>query len=82
MFLWLKLQGVQDTHKLIMEKAMEKEVLFVPGNAFSVVPGEPSPHVRAAFSQATPEQMDKVRSVGWLMMYRLRATLIKGNSFL
>ncbi|CAH1267494.1 AADAT [Branchiostoma lanceolatum] len=59
MFLWLKLLGIHDTHKLIMEKAMEKEVLFVPGNAFSVTPGEASPYVRAAFSQATPEQMDK-----------------------
>ncbi len=34
--------------------------MFVPGYAFMPDPNEPSPHVRASFSIATPEQMDKV----------------------
>ncbi|XP_051924901.1 kynurenine/alpha-aminoadipate aminotransferase, mitochondrial [Hippocampus zosterae] len=59
MFLWLELTGVRDTRRLIMEKALEKEVLLVPGAVFSIDSSEPSSHVRAAFSLSTPEQMDE-----------------------
>uniref|UniRef100_A0A8C6PRS9 Kynurenine/alpha-aminoadipate aminotransferase, mitochondrial n=1 Tax=Nothobranchius furzeri TaxID=105023 RepID=A0A8C6PRS9_NOTFU len=50
MFLWMKLKGVADTQQLIMEKALEKEVLLVPGGVFMINSGEPCPYVRAAFS--------------------------------
>lgn len=56
MFLWLKLIGVKDSYKLIMEKAQEKDVLFVPGNAFMST-GNPCPYVRAAFSQCSSENI-------------------------
>ncbi|XP_064636608.1 kynurenine/alpha-aminoadipate aminotransferase, mitochondrial-like isoform X2 [Lineus longissimus] len=59
MFLWVKLKQVNDTNKLIMEKAIEKEVLLTPGNAFMINDQLPSPYLRAAFSLATPEKMDK-----------------------
>uniref|UniRef100_A0A8C6PRZ3 Aminoadipate aminotransferase n=1 Tax=Nothobranchius furzeri TaxID=105023 RepID=A0A8C6PRZ3_NOTFU len=62
MFLWMKLKGVADTQQLIMEKALEKEVLLVPGGVFMINSGEPCPYVRAAFSLSTPEQIDEVKT--------------------
>ncbi|KAM6909105.1 kynurenine/alpha-aminoadipate aminotransferase, mitochondrial isoform 1-T1 [Xenentodon cancila] len=59
MFLWMKLKGVADTQQLIMEKALEKEVLLVPGGVFTINSSEPCPYVRAAFSLSTPEQIDE-----------------------
>ncbi|XP_007563671.1 kynurenine/alpha-aminoadipate aminotransferase, mitochondrial [Poecilia latipinna] len=59
MFLWMKLRGVADTQQLIMEKALEKEVLLVPGGVFMIDSSDPCPYVRAAFSLSTPEQIDE-----------------------
>ncbi|KAF5902809.1 kynurenine/alpha-aminoadipate aminotransferase, mitochondrial, partial [Clarias magur] len=59
MFLWIKLKGIKDTHNLIMEKALEKEVLLVPGGVFNIHSSEPCPYVRAAFSLSTPQQIDE-----------------------
>jgi len=57
MFIWFKLNGVDDSMSLIQKKALEAKVLLVPGSAFS--PNEePSPYVRASFSTATYEEMD------------------------
>ncbi|XP_077357696.1 kynurenine/alpha-aminoadipate aminotransferase, mitochondrial [Festucalex cinctus] len=59
MFLWMELMGIRDSRKLIMEKALEKEVLLVPGGVFMINSSEPCPYVRAAFSLSTPEQIDE-----------------------
>uniref|UniRef100_A0A4W5PW74 Aminoadipate aminotransferase n=1 Tax=Hucho hucho TaxID=62062 RepID=A0A4W5PW74_9TELE len=59
MFLWIKLKGIADTQQLIMEKALEKEVLLVPGGVFMINSSEPCPYVRAAFSLSTPQQIDE-----------------------
>ncbi|KAL6118447.1 aadat [Pungitius sinensis] len=59
MFLWIKLKGVADTQQLIMQKALEKEVLLVPGGVFMINSSDPCPYVRAAFSLSTPEQIDE-----------------------
>ncbi|XP_010776062.1 kynurenine/alpha-aminoadipate aminotransferase, mitochondrial, partial [Notothenia coriiceps] len=62
MFLWIKLKGIADTQQLIMEKALEKEVLLVPGGVFMINSSDPCPYVRAAFSLSTPEQIDEVHT--------------------
>ncbi|XP_063776703.1 kynurenine/alpha-aminoadipate aminotransferase, mitochondrial isoform X2 [Pseudophryne corroboree] len=59
MFLWIKIEGVQDTHQMIMSKAISKEVLLVPGSAFNIASSEASCYVRASFSLSTPEQIDQ-----------------------
>ncbi|KAM7377166.1 hypothetical protein PAMA_013783 [Pampus argenteus] len=59
MFLWIKLKGIADTQQLIAEKALEKEVLLVPGGVFMINSSDPCPYVRAAFSLSTPEQIDE-----------------------
>ncbi|XP_017672045.1 PREDICTED: kynurenine/alpha-aminoadipate aminotransferase, mitochondrial isoform X3 [Lepidothrix coronata] len=58
MFLWIKIKGISDTQQLIMEKALQKEVLLVPGGAFNINSSEPSSYVRASFSLSSPTQMD------------------------
>ncbi|XP_028997727.1 kynurenine/alpha-aminoadipate aminotransferase, mitochondrial isoform X2 [Betta splendens] len=59
MFLWIRLKGIADTQRLIMEKALEKEVLLVPGGVFMINSTLPCPYVRAAFSLSSPEQIDE-----------------------
>ncbi|XP_036916312.1 kynurenine/alpha-aminoadipate aminotransferase, mitochondrial isoform X1 [Sturnira hondurensis] len=58
MFIWIKIKGINDAKKLIEEKAIKKEILMVPGNAFYIDNSAPSPYCRASFSLASPEQMD------------------------
>lgn len=58
MFLWIKVKGIPDTKRLIEEKAIEREVLFVPGNGFFIDSSAPTSFFRASFSLATPAQMD------------------------
>jgi len=47
----------QDSERLIMEKALEEKVLMVPGTSF-MPQLESSCYVRAAFSTATPEEIE------------------------
>jgi len=35
MFLWIDVPGVPDTWDMIMERAMAKKVMLLPGKAFS-----------------------------------------------
>eukprot|EP01094_Clydonella_sp_ATCC50884_P004313 TRINITY_DN13341_c0_g1_i2.p1 TRINITY_DN13341_c0_g1~~TRINITY_DN13341_c0_g1_i2.p1 ORF type:complete len:319 (+),score=71.50 TRINITY_DN13341_c0_g1_i2:202-1158(+) len=57
MFFWFHLHNVKDTAALINEKALKEKVLLVPGVAFSPV-GAASSFCRAAFSTASPEDME------------------------
>lgn len=59
MFVWLKLLGVEDTLALITEHAVKEKVLLVPGAAFSPGRDDKSGYVRAAYSTATPAEMDE-----------------------
>eukprot|EP00667_Euglena_gracilis_P008936 EG_transcript_9071 len=57
MFVWFRLIGIEDSSKLITEKARSQKVLMVPGESFLTDPTQVSPHVRAAYSIATEDQM-------------------------
>jgi len=57
MFLWIKLNGIDDTKALIEEKAAAANVLFVPGQSFDCW-DRPSQYIRASFSTASDEDMD------------------------
>lgn len=59
MFIWMELKNVRDTNALIMKEAREKKVLMVPGTPFLPVENTPSKCVRAAFSVASPADMDE-----------------------
>jgi kynurenine/2-aminoadipate aminotransferase len=60
MFVWLKINGIEDTRKLIYEKALAQEVLFIPGNAFFSDQTKSYPFVRVSYSLSTPEQIETV----------------------
>lgn len=62
MFLWMRLKGVKDSNDLIMDKAVEKKVLMVPGASFIPTNGDEHPSssfVRASYSTASVEEMDE-----------------------
>ncbi|XP_050801324.1 kynurenine/alpha-aminoadipate aminotransferase, mitochondrial isoform X4 [Gopherus flavomarginatus] len=59
MFLWIKIKGVSDTQQLVMEKALQRAVLLIPGGAFNIDSSVPSSYVRASFSLSSPAQMDQ-----------------------
>ncbi|XP_037787141.1 kynurenine/alpha-aminoadipate aminotransferase, mitochondrial-like [Penaeus monodon] len=59
MFLWLKIPGIKDTQDMLTECCAAKNLLLVPGNGFTTNPELPCQYVRACYSAATPEQMDK-----------------------
>ena len=63
MFLWIKCLGVADTRPMIMERALSKDVILLPGREFMTDPSEPCPYMRAAFSLATPANIDRVTRV-------------------
>ncbi len=63
MFLWLKVNGIEDTKKLIYEKALAKEVLLLPGSPFFPDQSKPCPYVRVSYSLSTPEQIETVNSL-------------------
>lgn len=62
MFAWMKLNGVDDSEALVMEKAVGQNVLMVPGVSF--LPRSrnsarvPTPYVRCSYSTATEEDID------------------------
>ncbi|KAK3858453.1 hypothetical protein Pcinc_035358 [Petrolisthes cinctipes] len=58
MFLWLKVNNVPDTWDMILERALKKNVILLPGKAFMCDQSQPSTFMRAAFSLITPEQMN------------------------
>ena len=62
MFLWIRLLNIQDSSELIMKKARDADVLFVPGNVFMIDESQPCPYIRASFSLVNPDLMDQVTS--------------------
>ncbi|XP_075234732.1 kynurenine/alpha-aminoadipate aminotransferase, mitochondrial isoform X2 [Lycorma delicatula] len=58
MFLWLRINGIDDTYKLAMEECTEKCVLVVPGHPF-FMQDELCSYIRLSYSLPTPEQMDE-----------------------
>lgn len=60
MFLWIKCLGIKDTHSMIMQRALKKDVILLPGREFMTDSSKPCPYMRASFSLGTPENIDRV----------------------
>lgn len=58
MFLWIKVNGINDTWTMIMKRAMKKNVMLLPGKAFLPDPSRPCPYMRATFSVAPEADFD------------------------
>lgn len=80
MFIWMKLRGVEDTFDLVTKEAAAAKVLFVPGSAFFPGCGSAkTPYVRAAFSTASPAEMETaLERLGGLL--RARQAKAAGSS--
>lgn len=63
LLLWLWFRSLLTSWRLLLNLTAWLKVLFVPGNAFMVDSSLPSPHIRASFSLASPEQIDKVADI-------------------
>lgn len=59
MFLWIRCLHVADTRPMIMERALAKDVILLPGREFMTDPTKPCPYMRAAFSLASPDNIDR-----------------------
>jgi kynurenine/2-aminoadipate aminotransferase len=59
MFVWLKINGCENSRDLVKTKGLEAKVLFVPGESFYPCTSGPSPYVRAAYSTASYEDIDE-----------------------
>ncbi|XP_014209065.1 kynurenine/alpha-aminoadipate aminotransferase, mitochondrial-like isoform X1 [Copidosoma floridanum] len=57
-FLWIKVPGVQDTWKMVMQRGIAHGVLVAPGAAFMADPSEPCNAIRASFAKATYKEMN------------------------
>jgi len=60
MFLWIKCLEVPDTYSMVMERALQKDVILLPGRECMTDPSKPCPYMRASFSLASAEKMDQV----------------------
>ena len=58
MFLWIRVPHISDTWQMIMERAMQKNIMLMPGKAFQPQTDKPCQHLRAAFSIADEENFE------------------------
>ncbi|KAI8078662.1 pyridoxal phosphate-dependent transferase [Halteromyces radiatus] len=59
MFVWVKLLGgITDSFDLVMNKALKRRVLAIPGVAFKPM-GDKTPYIRLSFSNVVKEDMDE-----------------------
>uniref|UniRef100_A0A6B2LNC4 Aminotransferase class I/classII domain-containing protein n=1 Tax=Arcella intermedia TaxID=1963864 RepID=A0A6B2LNC4_9EUKA len=80
MFFWLRVHDCNDTNQLIQQEALQAGVLLLPGSIFSPS-GEASPHVRAAFSTASLEDIEEaIKRFGALLRkHKPQKDAQKGN---
>ncbi|XP_012262052.1 kynurenine/alpha-aminoadipate aminotransferase, mitochondrial-like [Athalia rosae] len=58
-FLWIKVKGVSDTWRMVMQRGVTHGVLFVPGAGFTADPERPCNAIRASFAKATYDEMNQ-----------------------
>ncbi|CAD1475226.1 unnamed protein product, partial [Heterotrigona itama] len=57
-FLWIKVRGINDTWKMIMQRGVTEGIIMVPGAAFMKDSSKPCNAIRASFAKASYEEMD------------------------
>ena len=60
MFLWMRFTDLEDSYQLVMNRLVERKVLFVAGKACNVSENQPCPYARISFSLASTEEMERV----------------------
>ncbi|XP_069988234.1 kynurenine/alpha-aminoadipate aminotransferase, mitochondrial-like [Penaeus vannamei] len=59
MFLWIKAGCISDTWSMVLERAMKKKVMVVPGHGFLTDSAKACQYLRLSFSANTPLNMEK-----------------------
>lgn len=59
-FLWIKVRGIENTWKMIMQRGVTEGVIMAPGAAFMKDSTKPCNTIRASFSKASYQEMDLV----------------------
>ncbi|XP_043282360.1 kynurenine/alpha-aminoadipate aminotransferase, mitochondrial-like [Venturia canescens] len=57
-FLWIKVRGINDTWKMVMQRGVTNGILVAPGAAFMADPSAPCNAIRASFAKASYAEMD------------------------
>ncbi|XP_032682526.1 kynurenine/alpha-aminoadipate aminotransferase, mitochondrial-like isoform X2 [Odontomachus brunneus] len=57
-FLWIKVRGIKDTWKMMMQRGVKEGVIMAPGAAFMKDPTKPCNAIRASFAKVSYEEMD------------------------
>ncbi|KAF3423170.1 hypothetical protein E2986_07626 [Frieseomelitta varia] len=57
-FLWIKVRGINDTWKMIMQRGITEGIIMVPGSVFMKDSSKPCNAIRASFAKASYEEMD------------------------
>lgn len=59
MFVWVKVNGIENISDLATKKCISEGIFLVPGHACNYDSLKPDQHIRLCYSYATPEQIDK-----------------------
>lgn len=59
-FLWIKVRGINDTWKILMQRGIAEGVIMTPGAPFMKDSTKPCNAIRASFSKASYEEMNLV----------------------
>jgi len=68
-FLWIKVQGIKDTWKMLMQRGVTEGVIMAPGAAFMRDTSKPCNAIRASFTKASYKEMDLVFSLFIYIFY-------------
>jgi len=60
MFLWIHVEGVPDTHAMVMERGAAERIMLLPGSEFMTDRKGACEWVRASFSVLPEEQIEEV----------------------
>ncbi|CAK9830895.1 Kynurenine/alpha-aminoadipate aminotransferase, mitochondrial [Anthophora retusa] len=83
-FLWIKVRGIKDTWKMMMQRGVAEGVIMAPGAAFMKDTSKPCNAIRASFAKASYEEMDlAMERLADLIRSELRNNYImNGNGFI
>ncbi|XP_076751263.1 kynurenine/alpha-aminoadipate aminotransferase, mitochondrial [Xylocopa sonorina] len=83
-FLWIKVRGIKDTWKMMMQRGVTEGVIMAPGAAFMKDPSKPCNAIRASFAKVSYEEMDlAMERLADLIRSELRNNyFINGNSYI
>ncbi|XP_058792059.1 kynurenine/alpha-aminoadipate aminotransferase, mitochondrial-like [Phymastichus coffea] len=82
-FLWIRVPGIPDTWKMVMQRGVTHGVLVAPGAAFMADPLKPCNAIRASFAKASYKEMNlALERLSLLIRSELskNTSLLQGNT--